>query len=277
MIQHRVARTGGPHPRGGDPTRRRDVELLEYTVRLRIDRARVERALGERFGDPDGERRRLVGLAYRITGSLGDAEAFQNRRRLFDLALKIGVEVSAGDYGELGGSLVLNGPIESEIAAARLFVTARERDGFLDVNRGGGPRTDDEDSNLKFYTARGQLLLQLAPAPLLCFEPGPRGLERRFGLDLGRCAATGSNQALAYVSPKSGRAVSLQAGEPYRERLLRLPAFLTEAGGPPSAADVADGLKLTGFFLERHILGPRGLNAPGAREAIMARLAREHQ
>jgi DNA repair protein RecO (recombination protein O) len=101
--------------------------------------------------------------------------------------------------------------------------------------------------------------------------------ELGFGLDLGRCAATGSNQALAYVSPKSGRAVSLQAGEPYRERLLRLPAFLTEAGGPPSAADVADGLKLTGFFLERHILGPRGLNAPGAREAIMARLAREHQ
>ena len=68
-------------------------------------------------------------------------------------------EVSAGDYGELGGSLMLNGPIESEIAAGRLFVTARQRDGFLDVNRGGGPRTDDEDSNLKFYTARGQLLL----------------------------------------------------------------------------------------------------------------------
>jgi iron complex outermembrane receptor protein len=71
----------------------------------------------------------------------------------------VDVEVSAGDFGELGGSLVLNGPIESDIAAARLSVTARERDGFLDVNRGGGPRTEDEDNNLKFYTARGQLLL----------------------------------------------------------------------------------------------------------------------
>jgi iron complex outermembrane receptor protein len=68
-------------------------------------------------------------------------------------------EISAGDYGELGGSLVLNGPIESETAAGRLFVTARERDGFLDVNTGAGPRTEDEDTNLKFYTARGQLLL----------------------------------------------------------------------------------------------------------------------
>jgi iron complex outermembrane recepter protein len=71
----------------------------------------------------------------------------------------VDVEVTTGDYGELGGSLVLNGPIERETAAARLYVTARERDGFLDVNRGGGPRTDDEDNNLSFYTARGQLLL----------------------------------------------------------------------------------------------------------------------
>jgi iron complex outermembrane recepter protein len=71
----------------------------------------------------------------------------------------VAVEVTAGNYGELGGSLVLNGPIEEDIAAARLYVTTRERDGFLDVNRGNGPRTDNEDNNLKFYTARGQLLL----------------------------------------------------------------------------------------------------------------------
>jgi outer membrane receptor protein involved in Fe transport len=70
----------------------------------------------------------------------------------------VDVEVSAGEYGELGGSLVLNGPIESEVAAARLYVASRQRDGYLDVNRGGGPRTEDEDSNLEFYTARGQLL-----------------------------------------------------------------------------------------------------------------------
>jgi DNA repair protein RecO (recombination protein O) len=98
--------------------------------------------------------------------------------------------------------------------------------------------------------------------------------ELGFGLDLGRCAATGSNEALAYVSPKSGRAVSLAAGEPYQERLLKLPAFLTPAGGSPAAADISDGLRLTGYFLERHILGPRGISAPGARDIVMERLAR---
>jgi len=96
--------------------------------------------------------------------------------------------------------------------------------------------------------------------------------ELGFGLDLGRCAATGSNQALAYVSPKTGRAVSREAGEPYRERLLKLPQFLTEAGGSPEVSDVVDALKLTGYFLERHILAPRGLRVPGAREVVMDKL-----
>jgi iron complex outermembrane receptor protein len=71
----------------------------------------------------------------------------------------VDVELTAGDYGEIGGSLELNGPIEEDIAAGRLYVATRERDGFLDINRGNGPRTDSEDNNLKFYTARGQLLL----------------------------------------------------------------------------------------------------------------------
>ena len=55
--------------------------------------------------------------------------------------------------------------------------------------------------------------------------------ELGFGLDLESCAATGSRDELVYVSPKSGRAVSREAGEPYRERLLPLPAFLA---GPPT-------------------------------------------
>jgi DNA repair protein RecO (recombination protein O) len=98
--------------------------------------------------------------------------------------------------------------------------------------------------------------------------------ELGFGLDLKSCAATGSNQALAYVSPRSGRAVSAEAGEPYQGRLLKLPAFLTQAGGSPSAADAADGLRLTGYFLERHVLGPRGLSAPGSRDILVERLSR---
>ncbi len=55
--------------------------------------------------------------------------------------------------------------------------------------------------------------------------------ELGFGLDLERCAATGTNDDLAYVSPKSGRAVSRSAGDPYRSRMLGLPAFLPAPAG----------------------------------------------
>lgn len=88
--------------------------------------------------------------------------------------------------------------------------------------------------------------------------------ELGFGLDLTRCAATGSNDNLAYVSPKSGRAVSLSAGEDYRDRLLTLPAFLIDAA-VPSAAEIGAGLALTGYFLEHHVFMPRERGLPAAR------------
>jgi len=88
--------------------------------------------------------------------------------------------------------------------------------------------------------------------------------ELGFGLDLARCAATGGNDNLIYVSPRSGQAVSASAGEPYRGKLLSLPQFLVN-GGRPSAAELADGLVLTGFFLERRVAGPQGRKLPAAR------------
>lgn len=95
-----------------------------------------------------------------------------------------------------------------------------------------------------------------------------------FGLDLTRCAATGRNDQLAFVSPKSGRAVSLSAGEPYRERLLRLPPFLIErsTNGSATPADIIDGLALTGYFLARHVYGPQERDLPAARQRLAARL-----
>lgn len=90
--------------------------------------------------------------------------------------------------------------------------------------------------------------------------------ELGFGLDLASCAATGAREDLIYVSPKSGRAVSAAAGAPYKERLLRLPAFLAKgAQGHASDADVAAGLELTGHFLETRVLQPRGESMPDAR------------
>jgi DNA repair protein RecO (recombination protein O) len=73
---------------------------------------------------------------------------------------------------------------------------------------------------------------------------------------------------LGYVSPKSGRAVSRDAGAPWRDRLMRLPAFLSGAD-TPSPDELADGFALTGFFLARHVLEPRGLVFAEAREGFV--------
>jgi DNA repair protein RecO (recombination protein O) len=95
--------------------------------------------------------------------------------------------------------------------------------------------------------------------------------ELGFGLDLEACAATGAGEDLVYVSPKSGRAVSRLAGEPWKERLLRLPEFLNgEFAAEPSAQDLADAYALTGFFLTRHVLEPRGMLLPDARAGFLA-------
>jgi DNA repair protein RecO (recombination protein O) len=95
--------------------------------------------------------------------------------------------------------------------------------------------------------------------------------ELGFGLDLDQCAATGAVAELIYVSPKSGRAVSRVAGEPWQDRMLRLPTFLRdEAGeGAPASAEIADAFTLTGFFLERHVLAPRGLAMHEARASFI--------
>ena len=96
-----------------------------------------------------------------------------------------------------------------------------------------------------------------------------------FGLDLSRCAVTGAADHLAYVSPRTGRAVSQSAAEPYRERLLALPAFLLQEGIGGSAAEVTQGLTLTGHFLERHIYAPRNRQLPPARVRLALRIGRD--
>src|SRR6185312_15093009 len=97
--------------------------------------------------------------------------------------------------------------------------------------------------------------------------------ELGFGLDLERCVATGSSGDLIYVSPKSGRAVSRSAGEPWADRMLRLPAFLREET-EVSGQDLTDGFALTGFFLTRHVLEPRGVALAEERAHFIAALTR---
>jgi DNA repair protein RecO (recombination protein O) len=98
--------------------------------------------------------------------------------------------------------------------------------------------------------------------------------ELGFGLDLEQCAATGTRDELDYVSPKSGRAVSREAGAPWADKMLRLPAFLREPETAPTGRDLADGFALTGFFLERHVLEPRGLMLTDERAHFIAALLR---
>ena len=112
-----------------------------------------------------------------------------------------------------------------------------------------------------------------------------RGLG--FGLDLSCCAATGARDDLAYVSPRSGRAVSRTAGAPYHDKLLPLPGFLwrgTPAGQPAaepaarqepvSPEEIVAGLVLTGYFLVHHVLAPHGGKLPEARQRFADRMRR---
>jgi DNA repair protein RecO (recombination protein O) len=101
--------------------------------------------------------------------------------------------------------------------------------------------------------------------------------ELGFGLDLSSCAATGAQSDLIYVSPKSGCAVSRGAGEPWRERLLPLPPFLRagqEDSGVDSEQDLVEGFRLTGMFLLRNVLEPRGQGHSDARDGFIAAVAR---
>jgi DNA repair protein RecO (recombination protein O) len=102
--------------------------------------------------------------------------------------------------------------------------------------------------------------------------------ELGFGLDLSACAATGATGDLIYVSPKSGGAVSRQAGEPWRDRLLPLPPFLRATGDEQncwSEQDLLDGFELTGRFLLRHVLEPRGQGHSDARAGFINAVARK--
>lgn len=93
-----------------------------------------------------------------------------------------------------------------------------------------------------------------------------------FGLDLTSCAAGGDSAQLAYVSPRSGRAVSRDAGEPYKEKLLALPGFLTGQGhGGPE--EIAQGLEMTGFFLARHVFHPQNQELPAPRCRLRERFS----
>jgi DNA repair protein RecO (recombination protein O) len=128
------------------------------------------------------------------------------------------------------------------------------------------------DAALACLNAAGQ---EDFPSALIHFEL--RFLdELGFGLVLTSCAATGRADDLAYVSPKSGQAVTRDAGEPYRDRLLPLPKFLTGArdAGPPSPGDIHAAFAMTGHFLGAHVFSEASKPIPKARDVFTRLLHR---
>lgn len=93
-----------------------------------------------------------------------------------------------------------------------------------------------------------------------------------FGLDLEECVLSGANDGLTHVSPKTGRAVRGSEAEDYISRLLRLPAFLVSSTAPVRPEDIADGLKLTGHFLEERLFGGLNRGMPPERTRLVGRL-----
>lgn len=96
--------------------------------------------------------------------------------------------------------------------------------------------------------------------------------EMGYGLDLDACAATGATSGLTHVSPRTGRAVSAAAAEPYIGRLLALPAFLVPGRGiaaNDSMAEVLAGLDLTGHFLENRLFAQLHAPIPAARHRLL--------
>ena len=92
------------------------------------------------------------------------------------------------------------------------------------------------------------------------------------GLDLSECSATGVTENLTYVSPKSGKAVCAEAGEPYKDRLFRFPRFILEKNYAPAAAELTDLLKMTGFFLNKNFFAAHGLKFPINRANLLENL-----
>jgi DNA repair protein RecO (recombination protein O) len=96
-----------------------------------------------------------------------------------------------------------------------------------------------------------------------------------FALTLDRCAVSGAlledGATLCFVSPRTGAAVTAEAGAPYRDRLLPLPPFLIDRG-EPTRGDVRAALDLTGHFIDERLLAPVGKQLPDARQRLKDRL-----
>jgi len=111
------------------------------------------------------------------------------------------------------------------------------------------------------------------PALFVRFEIGLLAMLG-YGLDFSACAISGHNDGLTHVSPSSGRAVRGSEAGQYLGRLLPLPAFLIDSTAPASPDDIANGFRLTGYFLSHRLFADLNKPAPEARSLMIDRLIR---
>ena len=131
----------------------------------------------------------------------------------------------------------------------------------------------EREAHAPSYEAMSVLLdnldhIELWPALMARWELGLLA-ELGFGLTLDRCAATGAREDLVFVSPRSACAVSAEAGAPYKDKMLPLPAFLRGASVEATPQDSLDGLATTGHFIETRILHLSDLQLPEARRRVV--------
>ena len=170
------------------------------------------------------------------------------------------------------------GVLTAELASARAPQFFEERSALLGLNAAiamAAAVLPEREPHEAAYDASDALLDSMAGHDLVAWGAlyvfWELGLlnELGFGLDLARCAVSGTSNDLAYVSPRSGRAVSRDAGTDYRDRLLTLPLFLQRGHTPlASLDDVLAGLRLTAHFLSRWVLEPCGKELPRARQRL---------
>jgi DNA repair protein RecO (recombination protein O) len=162
----------------------------------------------------------------------------------------------------LGPSALFDDPLALAGLAAAAAVTA-----------GALPEREPHPGAFLAFEALSEALnhSDIWPAIFVRFESGLLE-ELGFGFDLSRCAATGATDDLIYVSPRTGRAVSRAAGEPYKDRMLALPPFMLSSQSGLAAGDVGAGLELTGHFLEQFVFNPMNRPLPPARMWLLDRL-----
>ena len=177
---------------------------------------------------------------------------------------------NAGVSGDTTGGML--GRLDGDVPQGTRIVILQA--GFNDMRRGGGGAERQAYPGL--YDALTLLLdnfgdAELWPPIYARFELGLLS-ELGYGLDLERCAITGETENLAFVSPRTGRAATREAGEPFADKLLRLPPFVRDPDVPVEEGDVADALALAGYFLERRVFDHIGQGMPEQRRRLIEAL-----